>query len=94
MALTDSFAQLREASNKVGTEFVLTELDTALTFLDVAETTRSAETRERNRNHAYEAYEVVLRMQSRVIMDPDQKIEFQQKLATLRRRFKELGLKI
>lgn len=72
----------------------MTELDTALTFLAVAATTSSTETRDRNRRNACEAYRTVLRMQSKVVMDPRQKNEFHQKFTDLKKRLKELGLEI
>lgn len=90
----NSFTRLHEESNKIGTEFILTELDTAFTFLAVAETTRSPETRERNRRNALEAYTIALRMQTKVVMEPQQKRTFQQKSADLKKRLEELGLRV
>lgn len=90
----NSFTRLHEESNKIGTEFLLTELDTAFTFLAVADTTSSAETRERNRNNALEAYKSAFRMQKQVVMEPHQKNQFDQKMAELKKRLEELGLAI
>jgi|SRR5215469_5255355 len=42
-------------------EFVLTELDTAIVFCEVALTTRSPETRARNIKNALEGYRVAVR---------------------------------
>ncbi|HZQ41889.1 MAG TPA: hypothetical protein VFA99_01480 [Acidobacteriaceae bacterium] len=85
------FAHLREESSKIGVEFLLTELDAALTFLDVAGTTDSPETRERNQGHAREAYDTARRMQTRVSMQPDEKKNFDEKLALLETRLQDLG---
>jgi hypothetical protein len=90
----NSFTRLHEESNKIGTEFILTELDTAFTFLAVAETTSSAESRERNRRNALEAYNIALRMREKVVMDPRQKSEFQDKIADLKKRLEEAGFKV
>jgi hypothetical protein len=90
----NSFSRLHEESNKIGIEFLLTELDSALAFLAVAQTTASAETRERNRQHACTAYKVVLRMEKKVIMEPRSKDIFEHKFAELKRRFGDAGLEL
>lgn len=86
-----SFAHLRDESNKLGVEFLLTELDAALTFLAVANVTGSPETRERNHEHAREAYDTARRLETRVSMQPDQKQNFEKKLALLEARLRDLG---
>lgn len=90
----NSFTRLHEESNKIGVEFLLTEVETAFTFLAVAETTSSPETRERNRNNAFEAYKTVIRMQSKIVMEPNRKSDFRQKVADLRKRLQEFGFDI
>ena len=90
----NSFGRLHEESNKIGAEFLMTELETAFTFLAVAETTVSAETRERNRKNAYEAYKTAARMQTRIIMEPRRKDVFQQKIKDLKRRLEGLGYEL
>jgi len=90
----NSFTRLHEESNKIGTEFLLTELDTAFTFLALAQTTSSAETRDRNHRNALEAYKSAWRMQSRVVMEPPQRSAFKEKMAELKKRLEELGLEI
>lgn len=90
----NSFTRLHEESNKIGVEFLLTEVETAFTFLAVAETTSSPETRERNRNNAFEAYKTVIRMQSKIVMEPNRKSDFRQKVADLRKRLQEIGFEI
>lgn len=94
MARMASFSRLHEQSNQIGIDFLLTELDTAFTFLDVAETTHSDETRERNRGHAREAYETVRRLEKKVVMEPSQKTEFHRKVAELKQRLQELGFEV
>lgn len=86
-----SFTRLQEESNQIGIEFLLTELDTAFTFLDVAQTTASAHTRERNQKHACEAYDMARRMQARVVMEPTQRDAFKDKLSLLKKRLEDLG---
>lgn len=90
----NSFTRLHEESNQIGAEFLFTELDTALTFLAVAETTSSAETRERNRRNALEAYNTVVRLHTRVVMEPQSKNEFQKRFKDLKKRLLEVGFEI
>ena len=88
-----SFARLKDDSNKVGIEFLFTELDAAFTFLGVAEATASAETRKRNHGHALEAYGTLRRHQKKVIMEPPVQEKFQEKLTVLKSRLRDLGYK-
>jgi len=88
----NSFTRLHEESNKIGSEFLMTEVDTAFTFLALAETTSSPETRERNRRNACEAYKTALRLQTKIVMEPRRKSEFRQKIKDLKKRLVELGL--
>lgn len=94
MTPMSSFSRLREDSNKIGIDFLLTELDTAFTFLSVADTTSSSETRDRNRRNAFDAYRTVLRMRPRVVMGSPQKVEFQDKVSDLKRRLEDLGFEL
>lgn len=89
-----SFTRLREESNRIGIDFLLTELDTAFTFLDVAKTTGSPETRVRNRSNAHEAYVIAQRMQTRVVMEPRQKAMFDEKLELLKETLQDLGFEV
>lgn len=86
-----SFSRVRDESNQISLQFLLTELETAFTFLQVAETTAYVESRERNRKHAREAYDSILRMQPRVIMEPAGKAEFQSRLSELKSRLEGFG---
>lgn len=90
----NSFTRLHEESNKIGIEFVFTELDAARTFLAVADTTTSAETRDRNRKNACEAYKIALKMQKKVVMEPHQNSVFHEKITELKKRLEGLGLEI
>lgn len=83
----DAFEQF----NQVGTGFLLTELETGLTFLSVAATTASKETAVRNRDNASVAYQSVLRYMDRIQLNGDDKANFDQKLAELRRGLIEAG---
>lgn len=89
-----SFGQLREETNRIGAEFLFTELDSASTFLDVADTTGSEEGRHRNRNSAMTAYSTAIRLRDRVIMPAAQKDEFDRRLSALTTRLAGLGFNV
>ena len=49
-----------------GVAFLLADLDTALTFLDIAKTTTNEETRQRNFENARKAYDTVLQLMQKL----------------------------
>jgi hypothetical protein len=83
--------RLSEANQK-GVEFLLVELDTAFTFIDVAGTANNPEAAERNYQHALNAYNVVLRFLPRVSLEAAQQAAIAEKLARLKTRLKAAGL--
>ena len=89
-----NFEDLREQSNQAGIGFLWTELDTALTFLGLAETTRNQETALRNRDNARLAYESVLKYQGRVTFDESDTVPFAEKLAEVKRALLSLGFAV
>jgi hypothetical protein len=88
----NSFAQMREQSNRTEADFLQIELDTAFTFLQTAEITRLEETRLRNYNNARTAYETVVRLCARVTLPLEERSMFETRLADLRSRLQELGV--
>jgi hypothetical protein len=74
-----------------GVEFVITELDTALTFLDIADTSRVEDTIKRNHENALKAYETVQRLLKRLRPDADQKALIGAKIAILEARLQAGG---
>jgi hypothetical protein len=83
--------QLMEESNRIGVQFLIADLGVALTFLDVAETTRSEEVRKRNRDNAHTAYDAVQRFLGRLSPSKEERTELDARLSTLRTRLRELG---
>lgn len=77
-------ADLLQMSNRVGIQFLLTEADTGLTFLEVAETTSIAGSRERNLTNAREAYITVVRLLDRVEPTREEMDFLAKKMAELR----------
>jgi hypothetical protein len=82
---------LPSALSKVGFEFLLADLDTALTFLKVAESAIDADTRERNHANARRAYDTVVRLMQNLSLDDIQSEELAQKLALLKTRLQDVG---
>jgi hypothetical protein len=80
-----------KAANQGIIEFLLTDLDIALTFMDVAETTEFRGTAERNHQNARYVYDTVIAKLGEVTPNAHQQAMFDQKLATLRARLTAAG---
>ena len=78
-------------SSNPGVNFLLVDLDTALTFMDVAHSTHLPETATRNHDNARRAYETVRRLLPRVGADAVQQQTIREKLAYLRTRLETVG---
>jgi len=83
MQMSATEQALAEA-NAGGVSFVLTELDMALTFIDLAQTSHRAETVRRNHKNALEAYRTVQRFLPKVKPGVAEQKEINKKLATLK----------
>jgi hypothetical protein len=90
--LDDKTSHLLERSNHIGVQFLLTDLETARTFLEVAEVSGIEEVKSRNRKNARVVYETVLRLSSNVVPTLEEQIELDRKLDELRRRLESLGI--
>lgn len=77
--------------NKTGVEFLLTDLDAALTFMDIADGWENEQKARRNRENARKAYETVLRHLRNVKPDPRQQKAIEEKLTRLRTRLEAAG---
>jgi hypothetical protein len=84
--------QVLEESNRIGIEFLRTELVAGHTFLDIANATDIDATRERTRENARRAYELVVRMMVRLNLSLADQAELQAKLNDLKRRLDSLPL--
>lgn len=81
-----TFEQLQTETNAVQLGFLLSDLNAAFTFLDIAETTRNGDTRARNVQNATVAYDTIERFRPRVVVTEQQGAELQQQLNLLSRR--------
>ena len=72
-------------------KFLLADLDTALTFIDIANTTGNEEMRQRNAQNARCAYDTVVQLMQRIPLDDVQKKQIRKKLTLLRTRLEAVG---
>jgi hypothetical protein len=89
--LIDSIHQVLEKSHRVGVEFLLTDMRTGMTFLDIAEVTQSSEVRDRNRRNARLAYDTVVRIMSRLSPTAEERSNLENGLSELRQRLIAVG---
>jgi len=82
---------LPSALSNIGFEFLLADLDTAVTFMKVAESAVDANTRERNYGNARRAYDTVVRLMQNLALDDTQREELAAKLAFLKMRLQDAG---
>ncbi len=78
-------------ANESGVAFILVDLDTALTFMDVAATSEIQENVERNHRNARNAYDTALHLLTLVRPDASQRKTIEDKLATLKARLEAVG---
>ena len=86
-----STEQLLEESHRIGVQFLLTDLATAHTFLDVSEVTEIEESRKRNLEKARHVYDTVMRLMPKVAPSTEEHAVLEDKLAELRRRLIAAG---
>jgi len=87
--VSDFLANLSN-SNRIGIEFILTDLDVAMTFLDVAAASSNSTVVRRNHNNARTAYTAVVNLLERLSLDKSQREQIQLKLDTLKARLSQL----
>lgn len=85
------FSKIIEQSNQAGIGFLMVELDLALTFLQVANTTADKETAARNRDNAHLAYKTILGYVGRVRFGAAHQVEFKEKFSDLKNGLIEAG---
>ena len=72
-------------------EFLLTDIDVAMTFLDVAETSGIEETVTRNHQNARRAYDTVLSFLSKLTLHAGHRQQVETQLAVLKARLEAVG---
>jgi hypothetical protein len=82
---------LAKSLNRNGVDFVMVDLDAALTFMDVADASRVSEIRQRNHQNARKAYETAGRLLQKLSPSAEQQREIGLKLARLKGRLVAAG---
>jgi len=84
--------QLNEQLKNNGADFLSVDIDTALTFTQIAaDSERDSETRRRNHENARKAYDTILHLKEKVDFRPEQRTDLEKKLATLKHALERLG---
>ncbi len=85
-----SFLEDFTRANRAGVEFILTDLNLAIAFLDVAAASPDSYVVRRNHDNARTAYTAVANLLERLYLDRPQRQEIEAKLDTLRARLSPL----
>lgn len=85
-------SRLLDETNRIGVQYLLVEVQTGLTFLNVADTTELPENRARNLQNAFKAYQSVQRMLSQVTLLPEEKLALDSGMEELRSRLNKAGV--
>lgn len=86
-----TFAEIQQETRTVQYNFLIADLATGNTFLDVACTTHNPTTRARNIENARVAYTTVARFGGRLVMSLEQESVFRPRLYALGERLRELN---
>jgi hypothetical protein len=89
----DELLASKSSVNKVGTDFLKLDLQTALTFAGLALQTNDGVKRERNRRAARKAYDTILHLIERVGIANDEAELFEKNLEQLKSDLVKLGEK-
>lgn len=87
-------SRLMDETNRVGVQYLLVEVHTGLTFLDVADTTERRENRTRNLQNALKVYQSVQRLLPQVTPLPDEKMELESGMEVLKSRLNKAGISV
>ena len=77
--------------NQSGVSFLLTDLDLAMTFMDVADASRIDKRKRRNHTNARTAYNTILRLLEKLTPNTDERQVIDVKLANLKMRLQAVG---
>ena len=77
--------------NQSGVSFLLTDLDLAMTFMDVADASRIEETTRRNHTNARTAYDTVVHLLEKLTPNADHRQAIDAQLTILKTRLEAIG---
>jgi hypothetical protein len=84
-------AEILSDLNQSGLSFLLIDLETAMSFMDVADVSGIEETTRRNRANARTAYDTVLRLLEKLTPTADQRHTIDAQLTPLKTRLQAAG---
>lgn len=84
-------SELIAQTNRIGVDFLFTELKAGLTFLQLALATTPSDERSRQFDKAFKVYCTVIRLLPKVILTSQEASEIQVKLGDLRRQLEDAG---
>jgi hypothetical protein len=85
----DEIRQSVSATRDTGVQFMIADVELALTMLDFANVASNAETARRSRRNAQDAYESVQRLLARVTLHDDQRLAVEKSLEVLGQRLRQ-----
>jgi hypothetical protein len=83
-ALTKQLSDTGQQLNATNVDFLKIDVETALTFTQLALATDNKEKKERNRKNARKAYDTILRMWNSVTLTPSQEGYIHEKMSRLK----------
>jgi hypothetical protein len=81
----------RSSLSRNAFDFLLTDIDVALTFMDIAESTDKEDISKRNFANARKAYDTVRRLMQSHVIDDDQREKLSSRLTVLKSRLQNAG---
>ena len=85
------FTKTGKRLNAASKDFLRADVETALTFAEIALGTEDAEKRQRNKQHAKDAYDTILRFQERVTYTPAENAYMTERMERLKKDLEQLG---
>jgi hypothetical protein len=85
----DQIRQTASATRDAGVQFLIADVELALTMLDFANVATNPETASRSRRNAQDAYESVQRLLARVTLQDDQRLAVEKSLEVLGQRLRQ-----
>ena len=90
-AARDDLVASRERLNQTSVDFLRVDVETALTFCDIARETRDPRKKIRNRQHARQGYDTILHLIRKVTLTRDESQFLDENLAKLKTQLVALG---
>ena len=89
--IMDEILASRARLNQASADFLKIDVQTALTFCQIARETHDLRKKLRNRHHARQGYDAILRLRQRVILTEEEALDLAENLEKLRGQLVKLG---